>query len=91
LRPIWAYSRIFEFRRATWPLYEWASDAQRYGQDISGFLDHVVLYDFEVFNSVVTEESGHPVAVIQRERGDRPPVKELNDALLKKHRCLNRG
>lgn len=76
------YPTLFEFRRAIWPLYEWASDAQRYGQDISGFLDHVVLYDFEVFNSVVTQESGHPVAVIQRE-GDRPPVKELDDALLK--------
>src|SRR4051812_43130452 len=76
------YPTLFEFRRAIWPMYEWAMDPARFNQDISGFLDHVVLFDFDGFSKVVEDISGHPVTLIQRE-GDKPPVNELDDDLLK--------
>jgi hypothetical protein len=75
------YPTLFEFRRAIWPMYEWASDPARYRQDVSGFLDHVVLFDFRAFHDVIVEETGHPISIIQRE-GDKPPVMELDDELL---------
>lgn len=52
------YPTLFEFRRAIWPMYEWASDPTRYNQDVSGFLDHVVLFDFQAFHNVIVEETG---------------------------------
>ncbi|RVQ59539.1 hypothetical protein [Sinorhizobium medicae] len=75
------YPNLFEFRRAIWPFYEHASDPAPYKQDISGFLDHVILSDFRAFEKVVVSQTGYPVSLIQRE-GDTPPVKELDDALL---------
>lgn len=75
------YPTLFEFRRAVWPLYEWASDPTNFSQDVSGFLDHVVLFDFRSFHNVVAAETGHAISVIQRE-GDKPPVMELDDELL---------
>ncbi len=72
---------LFEFRRALWPRYEWARDPTHYKQDISGFLDHVILFDFQRFGRVVSEITGHPVAVLQRE-DDAPPVRELDEAFL---------
>lgn len=76
------FPTLFEFRRAIWPHYEWAADPTRFKQDVSGFLDHVILLDFEAFGKVVSEISGNPVSVIQR-HGDTPPVKELDDGLLR--------
>jgi hypothetical protein len=62
------YPALFEFRRAIWPHYEWARDPQKYSQDISGFLDHVVLFDFLQFQQVVTAETGKTVRVTERGR-----------------------
>jgi hypothetical protein len=76
------YPTLFEFRRAIWPLYEWARDPGKYKQDISGFLDHVVLFDFQHFSEVVSKETGHPVSLIQR-GGGTPPVQELDEDFLK--------
>ncbi|GAB1539218.1 hypothetical protein NUACC21_18840 [Scytonema sp. NUACC21] len=76
------YSTLFEFRRAIWPLYEWASNPANYNQGISGFLDHVVLFDFQHFSDVVAEATGNPVSLIQR-GGDAPPVQELDEDFLK--------
>lgn len=60
------YPTLFEFRRAIWPLYEWARDTAVYRQDISGFLDRVVLFDFQHFMDVVSQATGNPVSLIQR-------------------------
>lgn len=76
------YPSLFEFRRAIWPLFEHASDPTLFSQDISGFLDHVVLSDFKAFDRVITEATGNPVSILQRE-GSTPPVKELDDDLLR--------
>jgi hypothetical protein len=76
------YPTLFEFRRALWPIYEWASDPRSYRQDVAGFLDHVVLFDFLQFNQLITEATGNPVSVIQRE-GDQPPFRELDDDFLR--------
>lgn len=76
------YPTLFEFRRAIWPLYEWASNRIKYNQDISGFLDHVVLFDFHHFSDVVLEATGNPVSLIQR--GDnQAPVQEIDEDFLK--------
>jgi hypothetical protein len=76
------YPTLFEFRRAIWPLYEWVRDPANYKQDISGFLDHVILFDFERFTQVVSEVTGHPVSLIQRV-GDTLPVRELDEDFLR--------
>jgi hypothetical protein len=76
------FPTLFEFRRVIWPLYEWASDPQHYKQDISGFLDHVILFDFKYFDRAVSEVTGHPVSLIQRV-DDEPPVREIDEDFLK--------
>ncbi|KQZ57376.1 hypothetical protein [Ensifer sp. Root558] len=75
------YPNLFEFRRAIWPFYEHASDPKEYKQDISGFLDHVILSDFAAFEEVVHSQTGNRVSLLQRE-GDTPPVQQLDDTLL---------
>lgn len=62
------FPALFEFRRALWPLAEALAEEATYEQDVSGFLDHVVLNDFGRFRQVVSEASGHEVRLI--ERGD---------------------
>ena len=76
------YPTLFEFRRAIWPLYEWASDPRHYRQDVAGFLDHVVLFDFKQFDRAISEATGHPVSLIQRV-DDKPPVQQLDDDFLR--------
>jgi len=76
------YPCLFEFRRAIWPAYEWAADPKNFNQQIVGFLDHVILFDFDPFAGLIREVTGHPLQVIQRE-GDAPPVRELDDAFLR--------
>jgi hypothetical protein len=76
------YPTLFEFRRAIWPLYEWASDPANFSQDISGFLDHVILFDFRPFDRAVSEVTGHPVSLIQRV-DDQPPVREIDEDFLR--------
>lgn len=58
------YPTLFEFRRALWPIL----DELRYkpNQMVDGFLDHVVLSDFELFRSLIKEKTGNEVAVMQR-------------------------
>src|SRR5262245_58159 len=70
------YPTLFEFRRALWPLVEQLRDPARFDQGIAGFLDHVVLSDFEAFRKLVREETGHDVPVIQRE-SDKPSAGQL--------------
>jgi hypothetical protein len=76
------YPTLFEFRRALWPIFERLKDPGVYSQDLLGFLDHVVLTDFEVFRRAIKEATGHEVPLIQRE-GDQPPTGQLDDQLLK--------
>jgi hypothetical protein len=71
------YPTLFEFRRAIWPHYEWARDPTQYQQNISGFLDHVILFDFQRFSQVILEATGQPVALVQRAE-DGPAVRELD-------------
>ena len=61
------YPTLFEFRRALWPVFEHLRSPSRYSQGIAGFLDHVILSDFDLFRRVIKEETGHDVPVIQRE------------------------
>lgn len=64
------YPTLFEFRRSIWPADEWRSNRDLYKQDISGFLDHVVLSDFQHFSEVIFSTTGNPVAVVQRQSDD---------------------
>lgn len=76
------YPTLFEFRRAIWPLYERTANPEQYKQDISGFLDHVVLSDFQHFSDVILEATGNPVSLIQRQN-DNSVVQSLNENFLK--------
>jgi hypothetical protein len=76
------YPTLFEFRRAIWPLYEWRSNPEQYKQDISGFLDHVVLFDFQHFSEVILETTGNPVSLIQRQSANNL-VQLLDENFLK--------
>jgi len=76
------YPSLFEFRRALWPQIEQFRDQALFDQGIAGFLDHVVLSDFEVFRKFIKGETGNEVPVIQRE-GDKPPTGQLDDSLLR--------
>jgi hypothetical protein len=75
------FPTLFEFRRAIWPLYEWASEPGRFRQDVAGFLDHVVLFDFQRFSELITEATGQSVSLIQRV-DNQPPVQELDESFL---------
>ncbi|MDV2998038.1 MAG: hypothetical protein N4J56_007743 [Chroococcidiopsis sp. SAG 2025] len=76
------YPTLFEFRRTIWPGYEWAAHPGQYKQGISGFLDHVVLFDFKHFSDVISEVTGNPVPLIQRQ-GDNGTIQLLNENFLK--------
>jgi hypothetical protein len=62
------YPALFEFRRTVWPNYEWTSDPVRYRQDVAGFLDHVILFDFKRFIDVIECRTGTRVRVLEREQ-----------------------
>lgn len=53
-------------------------DERLYSQGIDGFLDHVVLPDFQRYQQVVREKTDEDVRLIQRE-GDKPPKKANAD------------
>lgn len=76
------YPALFEFRRAIWPLYEWTASKEQYKQDISGFLDHVVLFDFHHFSDIICEVTGNPVSLLQRQ-SDNGLVQSLDESFLK--------
>jgi hypothetical protein len=75
------YPTLFEFRRALWPLMEGLGNPARHAQGVAGFLDHVILSDFERFREVVAQETGHRPAVIHRET-DESQVHALDASLL---------
>jgi hypothetical protein len=72
---------LYELRRASWPNLRWAEDPVQYKQDISGFMDHVVLSDFKLFGEFVGGITGVPVPVIQRVT-DTGAIRNLDEALL---------
>ncbi len=74
---------LYEFRRARWPDMRWAEDAVKYKQDISGFMDQVILSDFQLFSEVVEEIAGVPVPIVQRVE-DTGAIHELNEEFLGK-------
>ena len=76
------FPTLFELRRALWPVFEQLRDPSQFHQSIQGFMDHVILADFDRFRQVIKEVTGHEVPVIQRE-GDKPPTGQLDDDLLK--------
>lgn len=61
------FPALFEFRRAIWPHYEHASNPAQFQQDILGFLDCVVLVDFQRFREVIKSITGSLPEVFQRE------------------------
>lgn len=75
------YPALFEFRRAVWPTYKRASELGGYEQNVGGFLDHVIHYDFLTFEGVIAAETGHPLSVIERV-GEKPPMMEIDDDML---------
>lgn len=75
------YPTLFEFRRAEWPGFEQFRDPESFNQSIAGFFDNIVLPDFRAFTSLIKEETGNEVRVIQREVDAAPPT-PLDDELL---------
>jgi len=76
------FPALFEFRRAIWPHYEHASNPAQFQQDVSGFLDHVVLLDFQRFREVIKSITGSLPEVFQREDSEGQPSL-LNPEMLK--------
>lgn len=68
------FPALFEFRRAIWPHYEHASNPAQFRQDVLGFLDHVVLLDFQRFREVVKSATGSLPEVFQREDSEGKPL-----------------
>lgn len=61
------YPALFEFRRALYPNFEAFADPEKYNQFMEGFLDYVVLSDFEVFRKEIEKATNHLPPVVQRE------------------------
>lgn len=74
------FPALFEFRRVIWPHYEHASNPEKYQQDIAGFLDDVILFDFQEFRKVIEKKTGKLPDVIQRVGADGERL--LSDDLL---------
>jgi hypothetical protein len=77
------YPTLFELRRATWPEFEVLKDPIAHKQDTSGFLDDVVLSDFNRFRDVVRVVTGNPVGLSQRV-ADNGSICPLHESLLTK-------
>jgi hypothetical protein len=72
---------LYELRRARWPDMLWAEDTVKYKQDISGFMDSVILSDFKLFGEIVENITGVPVPVVQRVE-DTGAIHLLDEAFL---------
>ncbi|MFN6474434.1 MAG: hypothetical protein RMY36_032790 [Nostoc sp. SerVER01] len=72
---------LYELRRERWPNLRWAENPIQYKQDISGFMDHVILSDFKLFGEFVEDITSVPVAFIQRV-GDTGAIQSLDETLL---------
>ena len=75
------YPTLFEFRRAIYPHYENFADSEKYNQFLAGFLDYVILSDFETFRQFIQKETNHLPEVVQREK-DKGENFYLNNELL---------
>ena len=64
------YPALFEFRRMLWPEFERLADPGKFAQGIQGFMDDVILSDFQFFRRHIEGETGNPVSVAQRRTGD---------------------
>lgn len=71
------YPTLFEFRREIWPHFEHASGEK--DQGVLGFMDHVVLSDFQHFRDVASAGTARDVQQVQRCLGKLSPI---NDELL---------
>jgi len=58
------FPTLFEFRRLLWPHFEQLRQSSP--QSVQGFLDFVVLPDFERFTQRIKEATGNDVVVLQR-------------------------
>ncbi|BBO35588.1 hypothetical protein [Lacipirellula parvula] len=58
------YPTLFEFRREIWPHYE--HNAAQADQGVLGFMEHVVLSDFQHFRDVIRDATGNDVEVVHR-------------------------
>jgi hypothetical protein len=72
------FPALFELRRAAWPMLRSLQDGE---QGIAGFLDRIVLGDFEMFLGVVAEETGVAPYVIASRDLDGT-AHSLSEALL---------
>jgi hypothetical protein len=64
------YPALFEFRRMLRPEFERLADPGKFAQGIQGFIDDVILSDFQFFRRHIEAETGNPVGVVQRRAGD---------------------
>jgi hypothetical protein len=64
------YPALFEFRRMLWPEFERLADPGKFAQGIEGFMDDVILSDFQFFRRHIEDETGNLVSVAQRRAGD---------------------
>jgi hypothetical protein len=60
------FPSLFEFRRILWPVFERLADPARFDQGVKGFMDDVILADFQFFRSRIEAETGNSVGVVQR-------------------------
>lgn len=81
------FPTLFELRRAAFPHFEHVADAQRFDQGIGGFLNQVVLPDFDHMSRIVTQHTGHPVTRVERVAASSAsaPRRFLDDAFFDAH------
>lgn len=84
------FPALFELRRAAWPHFAELADPARFDQGLPGFLQHVVLGDFQRFSDAVMAATGHPLTRVERvavadhlAATSQPQL--LDDALLGSH------
>ena len=74
------FPALFESRRMLWPRYAQFADPNRFEQGIAGFLDHILLANFDTFAELVRSWTGHAVRNAQR-RTEAAQI-PLDDAFL---------
>ena len=75
------FPALFEVRRLLWPRFEPLADATRFDQGIEGFIDHIFLQNFQLFQERVQSLTGNPVRVAQRRTASADVA--LDDCFLK--------
>jgi hypothetical protein len=64
------FPTLFESRRLLFPRYAELSDPSRFDQSVAGFLDHIMKQNFAAFVDHAREQTGEPVAQIERVSDD---------------------